>query len=127
MPYGEDATVSWGGPDFKFTNNTDYPIKLTVVYSGGQVTATVYGTNLTGKYVEVTNEVLSTTSYETVYQDTTELAAGVTQVKTTGYNGMKVKVYRNVYAADGTLISSTLESNNTYATRNKVILRGVSG
>lgn len=24
---GLDATVSWGGPDFKFTNNRNYPIK----------------------------------------------------------------------------------------------------
>ncbi len=125
MPYGEDATVSWGGPDFVFKNDTDYPIKIVVTYSSGVLTATVYGTNLTGEYVVVTNEVTSTTSYETVYQDTTELAAGQTQVKTSGYNGMTVKVYRNVYAADGTLISSTLESNNTYKVRNKVVLRGV--
>lgn len=126
MPYGEDATVSWGGPDFVFKNDTDYPIKILVSYSGGVLTATVYGTNLTGKYVEITNEVTSTTSYETIYQDTTELSAGETQVKTSGYNGMTVKVYRNVYSADGSLISSTLESNNTYQVRNKVILRGVS-
>ena len=126
MPYGMDATVSWGGPDFVFTNNTDYPIKLVLTYSGGVLTSTIYGTNLTGEYVEVTNEVTSTTSYETVYEDTTELAVGQTSVKTSGYNGMTVKVYRNVYASDGTLISSTLESNNTYKVRNKVILRGVA-
>ena len=126
MPYGMDATVSWGGPDFVFTNNTDYPIRLVLTYSGGVLTSTICGTNLTGEYVEVTNEVTSTTSYETVYEDTTELAVGQTSVKTSGYNGMTVKVYRNVYASDGTLISSTLESNNTYKVRNKVILRGVA-
>jgi vancomycin resistance protein YoaR len=26
VPAGRDATVSWGGPDFKFTNNKDYPV-----------------------------------------------------------------------------------------------------
>ncbi len=126
MPYGEDATVSWGGPDFVFKNDTDYPIKIVVTYSSGTLTATVYGTNLTGQYTVITNEVTSTTSYETVYQETTDLDVGKTEVKTTGYNGMTVKVYRNVYAADGTLISSSLESNNTYKVRNKVVLVGVA-
>jgi vancomycin resistance protein YoaR len=28
VPVGRDATVSWGGPDFKFVNNKPYPIVL---------------------------------------------------------------------------------------------------
>ncbi|MDQ0243157.1 vancomycin resistance protein YoaR [Bacillus fengqiuensis] len=28
VPEGRDATVSWGGPDFKFINDKDYPIML---------------------------------------------------------------------------------------------------
>ncbi|MFC3886024.1 VanW family protein [Bacillus songklensis] len=28
VPVGRDATVSWGGPDFKFVNNKDYPIVI---------------------------------------------------------------------------------------------------
>ena len=28
LPWGMDATVSWGWPDFKFKNNTEYPIKI---------------------------------------------------------------------------------------------------
>ncbi len=28
VPEGRDATVSWGGPDFKFLNNKDYPVIL---------------------------------------------------------------------------------------------------
>ena len=27
LPMGMDATVSWGGPEFKFKNNFSYPIK----------------------------------------------------------------------------------------------------
>ncbi len=33
IPAGMDATVSWGGPDYKFTNNTDYPIKIVTTYA----------------------------------------------------------------------------------------------
>jgi vancomycin resistance protein YoaR len=29
LPYGNDATVDWGSnTDFKFRNNTDFPIKI---------------------------------------------------------------------------------------------------
>lgn len=28
LPWGMDATVSWGWPDFKFRNNNQYPIKI---------------------------------------------------------------------------------------------------
>ena len=28
LPWGMDATVSWGWPDFKFRNNAEYPIKI---------------------------------------------------------------------------------------------------
>jgi vancomycin resistance protein YoaR len=31
VPAGKDATVSWGGPDFKFMNNKDYPIILKTI------------------------------------------------------------------------------------------------
>ena len=28
VPWGMDATVSWGGPEFKFKNNREFPIKI---------------------------------------------------------------------------------------------------
>ncbi|MEI3306752.1 MAG: VanW family protein [Dysosmobacter sp.] len=46
--WGMDATVSWGGPDYKFTNNTDYPIKIVATYSGGYLTVKILGTNVDG-------------------------------------------------------------------------------
>ena len=35
---GMDATVSWGGPEFKFTNNRDYPIEIKAYVQNGSVT-----------------------------------------------------------------------------------------
>ncbi len=126
MPYGQDATVSYGSLDFQFRNDTDYPIKIVMSYADSELTVSIYGTNLTGNYVEITNQVNSTTAYQTVYENTTELAAGETKTKTTGYNGMSVTVYRNIYDADGNLISSEVENNTTYRVRNKVVLVGVA-
>ena len=58
---GFDATVSWGGPDYKFTNNTEYPIKIVSSYGGGVVTCVLYGTKL--KDFKVSLSSVSSSSY----------------------------------------------------------------
>lgn len=121
---GMDATVSWGGPDYKFTNNTDYPIKVVTTYAKGYLTIQLLGTKTDDITVKMTNEHLSTTPFETVYEDDPTLAPGTETVKTTPYTGHKYKTYRNLYDGDGNLISSTYEAISDYKSRNKVILRG---
>ena len=121
---GMDATVSWGGPDYKFTNNSLYPIKIVTIYENNYLTVRILGTNVDGTSVKMTNEHLSTTPYETVYEDDPTLAPGTEKVKTTPYTGYKYRTYRNVYDANGKLISSTYEATSDYKSRNKVILRG---
>ena len=107
---GMDATVSWGGPDYKFTNNSLYPIKIVTIYENNYLTVRILGTNVDGTSVKMTNEHLSTTPYETVYEDDPTLAPGTEKVKTTPYTGYKYRTYRNVYDANGKLISSTYEA-----------------
>ena len=121
---GMDATVSWGGPDYKFTNNTDYPIRIVTEYKGDYVTVKLLGTNVTGITAKMTNEKLSTTDFEVVYEDDPTLAPGTEQVKTTPYTGSKWKTYRHLYDADGKLISTSYEATSDYKARNKVILKG---
>ncbi len=43
-PIGRDATVTDSGIDFKFENNTAYPIKITSTTGGGFVTVNIIGT-----------------------------------------------------------------------------------
>ena len=121
---GMDATVSWGGPDYKFTNDTDYPIKIVTSYSDGYLTVKLLGTNVTGITAKMTNEKLSTMDFEVVYEDDPTLAPGTEEVKTTPYTGSKWKTYRHLYDAGGSLISSSYEDTSDYKARNKVILRG---
>ncbi len=121
---GMDATVSWGGPDYKFTNNTDYPIKIVTEYKGEYLTVKLLGTNVTGITAKMTNEQLSTTPFEVVYEEDPTLAPGTEQVKTTPYTGSKWKTYRHLYDANGKLISSSYEDTSDYKARNKVILKG---
>ncbi|WP_298020318.1 VanW family protein [uncultured Dysosmobacter sp.] len=120
---GMDATVSWGGPDYKFTNNTGYPIKIVTSYENGYLTVKLLGTNVTGVTAKMTHERLSTTNFEVVYEDDPTLAPGVEKVKTTPYTGSKWRTYRHLYDKDGNLISSAYEDTSDYKARNRVILR----
>ncbi|MCD8368429.1 MAG: VanW family protein [Clostridiales bacterium] len=125
VPLGQDATVSWGGPDFKFTNDTEYPIKIVTSYSSGNIlTCTIYGTNLTGNTVKITNEVLSTTNYSVKTEEDDSMYEGETSVKVEGETGYKVQTYRSVYDAEGNLISTTEEAYSVYTKRDEVLLVG---
>lgn len=124
IPKGMDATVSWGGPDYKFRNNTNYPIKITTSYSNGYLTMTLHGTKTDRTTVKMTNKVLSSTAWKTVQQDDPTLTAGKQQVKVTPYTGYKVVTYRNLYDAQGNLISSKQEATSNYKVRDKLVLVG---
>lgn len=42
VPRGRDATVSWGGPDFRFKNNLAKPILIRSLFNEGKVTISIY-------------------------------------------------------------------------------------
>ena len=44
LPRGRDATVSWGTLDFRFVNNTEYPLRVDVDVDGRTLTVRVFGT-----------------------------------------------------------------------------------
>lgn len=121
ITWGCDATVSWGFPDFAFRNNTDYPIQIVTEWEDNQLTVTILGTKVDDTYVEITNAVLSSTPWETVYEINEEMEPGSAPVEVqTPYTGYLVKTYRNVYAGDGTLISSTFEATSDYEKRDQI-------
>ncbi len=44
-PPGQDAAVSWGGPDFRFRNNTHFPIQITAKLADSQIQIQLLGTD----------------------------------------------------------------------------------
>ena len=44
IPRGRDATVSWGSLDFRFMNNTEYPLRIDAEVDGRTITVHIYGT-----------------------------------------------------------------------------------
>ena len=52
IDYGMDATVNWGGPDFQFRNNTNYPIKIEAWEEDGFVKMRILGTDEKDYYIK---------------------------------------------------------------------------
>ncbi len=97
---GLDATVSWPGPDFKFKNNRDYPIKI-VAYSDHNskaLTIEIWGSNIDGTYVVPKSSWWPI--YDTTYPDVQ-----------TGWGAFSM---RYLYDKDGNLIDKIDEAGSTY-------------
>ena len=127
VPYGMDATVSWGGPEFRFKNTSDYPIRIEATSNYGNVTVKLVGTDTKDYYVRMEYEVLETTPYEVVYQgfapDNDKGFKDGDQV-VSPYTGYKVETYRIKYDKEtGRRISKKLEAVNIYAKRDQVICK----
>lgn len=128
ITWGMDATVSWGGPEFRFRNDTGYPIRLDITYDAkNNIKVDIVGTKTDDTYVKMTYEVLSNTDYEVEYEETEDLDWGTQQQKQSPYTGHNVVTYRNVYSGDGKLISHTQEAKSNYKSRNEIILVGTRG
>lgn len=122
---GLDATVSWGGPDFKFTNNRDYPIRIVCDTSNKILNIYIYGLRRDTDYkVVIDAQYVSTVYFKTVYQKDSSLASGQSRVIQSGSNGCKTATYKYLYDANGTLVSSECISRDTYNPHNKIVAVG---
>ena len=121
---GCDATVSWGGPDFAFRNDTDYPIKIVTSYNDdtNELTVTIMGTRVNDNYVVMTNQFLSYSEFKVIYKEDESVSSGDQVVDQYGHNGYEVRTYRNVYDGDGKLLRSTVEATSDYDRGDKIIL-----
>lgn len=124
VPLGLDATVSWGGPDYVFKNNTKYPIKVVAGYANGVCTCEIWGTKTDNITVKFVNEVLSRNPYSTVTVKDDTKPVGYSAVTEEGENGSRVQTYRELYDGNGKRISRTKESFSVYTRRNQVVTVG---
>ncbi|SHI07185.1 G5 domain-containing protein [Sporobacter termitidis DSM 10068] len=122
LPLGDDATVNWGTIDFKFKNNTNYPIKIESTYKDGNLTVRLYGTKTDTNRVEIKYDVISTTDFKTVQKEDASVAPGKTKVQVSGCKGYVVKSYKYIYDAAGNLLSKTAISPSNYKPENRVVL-----
>ena len=121
MGKGEDATVAWGSKDFRFENNTDYPIKLVTSNTENTITIKILGTQTQpNKTVKIETKILEKIPFEVQRVLDETLTPGTEKVESNGYTGYKSETYRVVYI-DGVQISRELENRSTYKKYDKVI------
>lgn len=124
VPAGRDATVSWGGPDFKFKNSRDYPVKIIANVSGGTISIQVFGLKSDNEYeVEIESYITQYIKYKTIQKQDATLTKGTTKVLQSGSNGCKAVAYR-ILKQNGEVVSKTLLSNDTYNPHNKIVAVG---
>lgn len=125
VPVSRDATVSWGGLDFKFKNTRSYPIKIVATAKNGLAKVSFYGIKEKTEYeVVIQSKTLSYIPYTVKYIEDSSLAKGKEVVSQSGYNGCKSEAYR-VLKLNGKVVSKTLLSRDTYDPMQRVIRRGI--
>ncbi len=97
VPLGQDATVQFGYLDYRFTNNTDYPIRIEVAMTQAKATVTFVGTDTSpDRRVDIVTTTENTYPYQTVKLEDPSLTPGETKVLQAGQNGYQCTTYRVV-------------------------------
>ena len=128
IPYGMDATVSWGGPDFRFSNNTNDPLRLEAYVADGYVHISIIGTDEKDYYVEMEYDLVGMTQYEEEVKTMTKSEASAAgykdgQVIQTPYTGYSVNTYKVKYSKETQEeISRAKEAYSKYKVRNKIVV-----
>lgn len=114
VPLGRDAAVSFGTEDFKFTNNTAWPIKINGKTSGDRVEFSLSGTNEDPELeVVIQPSISKIIPYTTQYVVDQSLAKGKSVVKQSGMNGAVVDTFYTLKKGK-TVISSSKLHTTTY-------------
>lgn len=122
-PAGRDATVSYGGYDLRFRNDTGHWIVIKAVATQSRITISFYGTG-DGRRVEYeTGPFTNFKPFSTKYVDDPALYVGQTKVEEEGIAGRRVVVRRRVYRADGTLLHSDAFTS-VYRPKVELVRRG---
>lgn len=107
---GRDAAIAGDYMDFKFTNNTNYPIYISGYAGGGSVSFAIYGHDEReeGRTIDFESKVVDTYEPgdpEEILDDTLE--EGKRVVEESPHTGYYVELWKHVYK-DGELVDSYL-------------------
>lgn len=113
MPPGQDATIAEGYIDFKFRNNTDYPVKVVATAENRNVVCTIWGTREEDIKVDVVNTVVSTMKPQTERTENAEIPVGYKRILNKGADGYVVNSKR-IVSKDGQVIKTEQLTKSVY-------------
>lgn len=126
---GTDATVSWGGPDYKFVNNSSAAIGLRASYYNQEVTISIYGIPVLEEgvtYALQSKKLKDMDPPAPTYEEDPTLEPGVEKTKSSGSRGSYWET-RLIITKNGEVVSQEVDHNVTYKGHAPVILRNTSG
>ncbi|MDD2586720.1 MAG: VanW family protein [Syntrophomonadaceae bacterium] len=124
VPLGLDATVAYGLQDFKFRNNTDYPIYIHSSAGRGKLTINIYGHLDYKKSIKLSHVVDRVIDFQEITEMRPELQPGETKVEHGGVPGYVVRSFRSYYDDKGQLIKQEQLATDRYRPLNKLVYTG---
>jgi len=103
-PKGRDATVSAGGPNLRFRNDTSHYIWIRGNSDGITTTFNIYGTSEGRKVSYTTSDFYNVVGRTQVTVTNPSLGPGTSVVKIGGQSGKQCKVVRTVTLPDGSVV-----------------------
>ena len=103
-PKGRDATVTGGGKNLRFKNDTAHWIWIRGTSDGITTTFNIYGTDEGRKVSYTVSDFYNVTGRSTVTVNNPALPTGVTNVLTGGQSGKQLTTVRVVKLPDGTVL-----------------------
>lgn len=98
VPLGQDATVVDNAIDFKFKNNTEYPIKISASAGGGTLSVSIIGTKPdVERTVKLSHKTVSTIQPTSKEIQNPNLPAGQRKVVSNGKTGYVIDSTKTVY------------------------------
>ena len=131
VPKGLDATVNYGSKDFRFVNNTDYPIYITstISTSGKEITVAIWGRPLpNGQTIRMRSETVKEfepKDPELIENDTLRPGKKETIIKER--KGYRVEVYRDTYEGDKVVDSDKMYTDEYPAVQGVVAVGSGEG
>lgn len=113
---GMDATVSWGGPDYEFKNNSEHSVGVLAEFANQVLTISIYGIPVLEPGVTYSLESKKTADLGAPapgYVEDRSLPPGSQVVKKNGSGGSKWATYL-VITKDGQVISRELDHTASY-------------
>jgi len=128
-PAMDAAIAENGGKNFKFKNDTDYPIYIYGTTAGKQITFTIYGkeTRDSNRTVSFESETLEETESDTdTFTTDSTQALGYVKVTQSAHKGIKAQLVK-IVSVNGVEQSREVVNTSTYKMVPRIITVGTAG